>query len=423
MAKERRDTKNRLLGKGEYQKPDGRYMYRYIDSNGETKFVYSWTLTKTDRPPKGKTSKQCLRDMEKEIARDIADGIKTDEAKKNTLNQYFESYMEQKIAIRESSRRNYRMHYNLYVRERLGSRKIGSIQYSDIKKLYLEMFYKSNLKLGTILNVNTVLFPIFKNAVRDGVLRINPVDGVVAELKKETKAEIEKRHALTAEEQAAFVDFAKSSKKYSHWLTIITFLLGTGCRIGEAVGLTWDDCDFERNVISINHSLSYNADELTGVSTFKIHDPKTKAGIREIPMFSAVRDALWNERMTQLKYGFCDTVIDGYSGFVFISQEGGPYAPKNINAALIRIANAYNKHEAIAAEKENREPMLLPHFTAHHLRHTFCTRLCEIEPDVKIIQEIMGHSSIKVTMDIYNEVSISRKQVSFEKHDGKIKIC
>ena len=423
MAKERRDSKNRLLGKGEYQKPDGRYMYRYTDATGTSRFVYSWTLTKTDRAPSGKSSKMCLRDMEKEIARDIADGIRTAEANKNSLNHYFEKYIEQKGSIRPGSRRNYRMHYNLYVKDTLGNRKIGDIRYSDIKKLYSDLFHKSGLKIGTILNINTVLHPLFGNAVRDGLIRSNPTDGVISELKKETKAEIEKRHALTIEEQTAFVDFVKENKRYSHWLPIITFLLGTGCRIGETVGLTWDDCDFERNIISINHSMSYQADEITGVSSFSINEPKTKAGIREIPMFEAVRDLLWNERMIQLKYGFCDTEVDGYSGFVFVNKDRSAYAPKNINAALIRIANAYNKQELITAEKEGRKPLVLPHFTAHHLRHTFCTRLCEIEPDVKLIQEIMGHASIKVTMDIYNEVSETRKKASFEKHEGKIKIC
>ena len=64
---DRRDTKNRLLGKGEYQKTDGRYMYRYVDSKGNNRFVYSWTLTQTDRPPKGKRSDKCLRELEKEL--------------------------------------------------------------------------------------------------------------------------------------------------------------------------------------------------------------------------------------------------------------------------------------------------------------------------------------------------------------------
>lgn len=70
---ERRDNKKRKLWKGEYQKSDGRYMYRYIDSKGNARFVYSWCLTSTDRPPSGKHSDKCLRELEKEIAKDIQD--------------------------------------------------------------------------------------------------------------------------------------------------------------------------------------------------------------------------------------------------------------------------------------------------------------------------------------------------------------
>ncbi len=60
MAKERRDTKNRLLWKGEYQNADGRYMYRYTDAKGVPRFVYSWTLTQSDRTPKRKAAGNLL---------------------------------------------------------------------------------------------------------------------------------------------------------------------------------------------------------------------------------------------------------------------------------------------------------------------------------------------------------------------------
>ena len=63
--------------------------------------------------------------------------------------------------------------------------------------------------------------------------------------------------------------------------------------------------------------------------------------------------------------------------------------------------------------KEKRKPLLLPHFSAHHLRHTFCTRICEEETDLKLIQEIMGHADITTTMDVYNESSLARKKERF----------
>ena len=68
--------------------------------------------------------------------------------------------------------------------------------------------------------------------------------------------------------------------------------------------------------------------------------------------------------------------------------------------------------EIIRARREGREPLILPHFTCHHLRHTFCTRLCEADINIKVIQQIMGHKDIQTTMDIYAEVSDFKKNES-----------
>lgn len=82
----------------------------------------------------------------------------------------------------------------------------------------------------------------------------------------------------------------------------------------------------------------------------------------------------------------------------------------------------YNTEEAALAKKENRAAELLPHFSAHNLRHTFCTRFCENETNLKIIQEIMGHADISTTMNIYNEATKEKKMESFASLEGKIKI-
>ena len=73
-------------------------------------------------------------------------------------------------------------------------------------------------------------------------------------------------------------------------------------------------------------------------------------------------------------------------------------------------------------EEEKREPILLPHFSAHHLRHTFCTRLCEQESNIKVIQSIMGHADYSTTMDIYAECSMEKQQEVFADLNGKIMI-
>ena len=75
-----------------------------------------------------------------------------------------------------------------------------------------------------------------------------------------------------------------------------------------------------------------------------------------------------------------------------------------------------------AAKQDGREPLLLPHFSAHNLRHTFCTRLCENESNLKVIQSVMGHAHITTTMDIYAECTAEKKQEVFATLNGKIMI-
>ena len=420
---ERRDTKNRLLNKGEYQKSDGRYMYRYVDSKGNSRFVYSWTLTQTDRPPNGRRSDKCLREIEREIAQDLQDEIDTFKARRLTLNAFYEDYISQKQELKMSTRRNYKYMYRKYVWDYLGKRKLPDIKYSDIKKFYNHLIKDIGFKPNSMEIIHTILHPIFSTAVRDGYIRINPTDGVMAEIKKSNDWEKPKRHALTEHEQEVFVDYVRTHATYEHWAPIFTFMLGTGCRVGEVVGLTWDDCDFAAGLISINHSLIYRPDEVTNKSRFYISTPKSKAGERTIPMFDAVKRVLLQERIRQMKDGFNKSVIDGYSGFIFTNRFNEVLSPHNINRAIDRIIRDYNVEESELAERQNREPFLLPHFSVHNLRHTFCTRMCENEPNIKIIQEIMGHADITTTMDIYNEATIDKKKGSFASLEGKMKIC
>lgn len=422
MAKERRDTKNRLLWKGEYQNSDGRYMYRYIDAKGTPRFVYSWTLTQTDRPPKGRQPGICLRELEKSIAKDLQDEIDTFNAKRTTLNAFWEDYIANKKELKKSTRTNYKYMYEKYVQNELGEKRLVDIKYSTIKKFYnalLEQGFKPN----SLEIIHTILHPIFTIAVRDGYIRTNPTDGVMAEIKKAHDWEKPKRHALTEQQQEAFVNFVRDHKTYGHWLPVFTVLLGTGCRVGEVTGLRWEDCDFSNGIIEINHSLIYRPDEETRKSKFQITTPKTKAGIREVPMFSAVKKILLEERLRQMREGFNQSIIDGYSGFIFSNRYGDALSPHNINRAIDRITRDYNIEETELAKKERRETLLLPHFSVHNLRHTFCTRFCENEKDLKVIQEIMGHANITTTMDIYNEATRERKKESFAALEGKVKIC
>lgn len=161
----------------------------------------------------------------------------------------------------------------------------------------------------------------------------------------------------------------------------------------------------------INHNLVYRVQE-DGTCTNHVNSPKTKAGIRIIPMLDEVFDAFLEEYQYQKVIGFCTDEIDGYSGFVFCTGDGKVYLPNAINRTIRSICADYNKEEESKAKEENRDPVLLPKFSCHILRHTFCTRFCENETNLKVIQEIMGHADISTTMDVYAEATQEKKKES-----------
>ena len=91
-----------------------------------------------------------------------------------------------------------------------------------------------------------------------------------------------------------------------------------------------------------------------------------------------------------------------------------------VNNAIHRIVAEHNMDEEKKAKAEGREPLLIPQFSAHQLRHTFCTRFCENETNLKVIQSIMGHSDITTTMDIYADATQEKKQEIMANLNGKI---
>ena len=93
------------------------------------------------------------------------------------------------------------------------------------------------------------------------------------------------------------------------------------------------------------------------------------------------------------------------TGFIFRNRFGGVLHQGPINRAIKRVYTSYNDAELLKAAKAKRKPLLIPHFSCHHMRHTFCTRLCERETNIKAIQEIMGHADIQTTLDIYAEAT------------------
>lgn len=421
MAQGRKDSKGRVLNRGEYQKKSGVYEYRYTDARGKNCSVYSWKLTDKDRTPNGKKEELSLRELEAQIARDKMNGVVSTSVRKITLDDYFYENIESRH-LAQSTRTNYKYSYRNFIQKELGSRKLVDIKYSDIQKFYNYLMDERKLKPNSVEVVNTILHPIFETAVRDDIINKNPMNGVMAELKKRRDWVKPKRDCLTSEQQEAFMDYLDSSAKYNHWKTIFTVFLGTGGRSAEILGLRWEDCNFKDGTISINHNLIYRQQD-SGKCEFHITGTKTAAGVRTIPMLTAVKNVLTEEYKNQLRTGFCKTVIDGYSGFIFQNRFGNVYSPHLINQAIRRIVRDYNIEESERARAEHRDTVNLPHFSVHNLRHTFCSRLCENESDALTlahIKEIMGHSDISTTLDVYTHLTERSKRNAMASLEDKI---
>lgn len=204
---------------------------------------------------------------------------------------------------------------------------------------------------------------------------------------------------------------------YNVYLPMLTFALSTALRIGEIIGLTWNDIDLKNNLIHVRRQLIYR-DFGDG---YKLHVelPKSRSGNRDISLTAIARKSLLKQKELDFVLGkrVKERPIEGIKGFVFITSNGTPILPFNFNDVLRNITNAYNKKESKLAAAEHREPILLPHITAHILRHTACTRMAEAGMDPKILQGIMGHSDISMTMNVYNHGSIERMQNEMKKLD------
>lgn len=237
-TKARKDSRGYALKKGESQRKDGRYVFRYTTIRGEQKAVYAKELSE-------------LRKKEVKIRRAIEDGLDPDRAERITLNELFDEYISQKYDLKQSTLTNYKYMYNHYVRVDFGKRRISKIKYTDVKKFYYSLIMEKGFKPNSMEIVNTLLHPTFTMAVRDGLLRLNPTEGVMTEIKKSHSWEKKKRHALTIPEQKAFTNYIANSEEYRGWYPLFTVMLGTGCRIGEVLGLRWQDIDFKNRTISI----------------------------------------------------------------------------------------------------------------------------------------------------------------------------
>ena len=423
MIKERRDNKGRILLTGETQNKNGSYSYRYTDENGIRRGFTNWRLLPGDEAPAHETNPECLRDTENRVnaKRRKRTRTPTDEPVK-TLNDYWEKYLSMKCEISENTLVSYIYLYNRHIRNDFGKRPAESISYADVKRFYIRLI-QNGLNISSISNVHNIIHPVLDLAVREGDIEKNPSDGVLSEMRRRKDWGVQHRESLTAEQQEALVKYASESYQYRVELfPMLTVFLGTGMRLGELTALTWDDVDFANNSISVNKTLN-NKTTLSGRTGFFITFPKSKGGIRDIPMLEDVRKTLKEMYERRFDFNCIDQVeIDGFKDFIFRDLAGRVYDGHRVNGMLRRIREDYNEEETQKAKNEGREPFLLPKFTCHNLRHTFCTRVIENGMNIKSVQLIMGHAHAETTLRVYAQVTESRNQDEMKKLNGKFRV-
>ena len=236
MAERRKDSKGRVLKENELQRKDGTYQYRWRTSDHKRHSIYAPTLEE-------------LREKEQAVLKDKSDGIRTD-AQKVTLNDVYDLWVQLKKGLKDNTFQNYKYMYEQFVRDDLGQHKITTLKRSDIRRFYNYLIDERCLKVATVDNIHTVLHQVLDIAVEDCYLRNNISDNALKELKQARNLFTEKRKALTIHEQEIFLDFLKKSNMYRHWYPIFALMVGTGLRVGEAVGLRWDDVDFDNNTVA-----------------------------------------------------------------------------------------------------------------------------------------------------------------------------
>ena len=348
-----------------------------------------------------------------QLAADQHDGIKTD-IKGLTVNDCYNLWKELKRGIKDSTFKNYIYMYEMFVMPTFGKKRVVQVVKSDVKRFYNNLCDDQHLKISTIDGIHNVLHQVFQVAVDDNYIRANPCTKMLKELKVAHGHEVEKRKALSVGQQELFLKFISETDTYKHWYPVFYIMLNTGMRVGELTGLRWRDVDFESGFISVNHTLVYynHRDEVG--TYYSINTPKTDAGKREIPMIEGVKEAFEMERRYQEENGIESKArIDGYDDFIFVNRNGDVQHQGTLNKAIKRIARDCNDKVLLETDLDEN-PILLPSFSCHILRHTFATRLCEAGVNLKVIQDILGHVDVSTTMNIYVDAmkDMKKKEMS-----------
>lgn len=375
----RKDSKGRVLQNGESERKDGLYQFRYTQF-GKRKTIYAKTLND-------------LRKEEKEILKAL-DENKDYEGGDMTVLELVQKYIDSKTySIKEGTVRGYSLVINKLQSDPLGKKQINKVSVGDVKNWVKQLYTKQELTFKTITFYKTVLSAAFKMAIEEDLINKNPS---VFQLKGVIKDNSEKRRGLTDEEVTDWLNFLQNDPCYSLFLYhLVIVMLGTGLRIGEICGLTIGDLDFSNKRVRVVRQMKHG-DQKRHPDGCYIESPKSKAGIRDIPMTDDVYISLKTLCKIAEKTGNPKYTLNGIKGFLLWSTEGYrkplPLKPSNIE---IMFRRAREKFKGMNPDKK------IPYISPHVMRHTFCSRLARSNVQVNSLMYLMGHADIKTTLGVY----------------------
>ncbi len=383
MSEIRRDSKGRKLATGESQDKDGRYRYKYNDSFGKRKSVYSWRLTESDPYPKGKRKDISLREKEKIIEKALCDAVSTNGGDMTVL-ELVQRYISQKRGVKHNTQANYNFVINVIKKEEFGAKRIDTIKLSDAKAWLIKL-QDDGRGYSSIHSIRGVVRPAFQMAVDDDLIRKNPFEFQLATVVVNDSVT---REAITRKQQREFLRFIKEDKHFCKYYDGIYILFNTGLRVSEFVGLTINDIEFDKQRIKIDHQL-----QRTRNMEYEILTPKTENGERYVPMKEDVADC-FRRIIQNRKHPKIEPMIDGYSGFLFLDKNDMPMVALHWEKYFQHIREKYNSIYKVQ----------MPCITPHVCRHTFCSNMAKSGMNPKTLQYIMGHSDIGVTLNTYTHL-------------------